>query len=245
MGAEASLPALPSVRFGNRMMSVVLLVGWALLVRAAWTDPTFMVGQTTVEGAALMSPAQVQSIANMRGLHIFGVDPQAVEQRLESYAEIDAAQVQVKFPAEVTIGIEERQPIVEWNDGGKTWWLSASGVAFIQRSDQAPLASVRAENPVLNITQDALEPAIDPAVLWSAVALTERLPYATDLSYSMDGGLGFYDPRGWRVSFGSGDDMDIKIVLYEALARRLVDSGAAIEHVSVEDPSSPYYKLTR
>jgi cell division protein FtsQ len=245
MGTEASLPALPSVRFGNRMMSIILLAGWVLLARAVWTNPEFSVRETLVEGAKLMSAAQVQSIAHLRGTHIFALDPQTVEQRLESYAEIDSADVHVKFPAEVTITIEERRPIVQWDDAGVTWWLSASGVAFIQRSEQAPLATIRSEEPILRITQDALEPAVDPAVLWNAVTLTERLPYASDLSFSLDRGLAFYDPRGWRVSFGGGVDMDIKIEVYESIATRLVESGAAIEYVSVEDPSSPYYKLTR
>lgn len=245
MGAEASLPALPIVRYGPRTLTLLLLIGWALLAHRMWTSDDFAIRAAAVEGAELMSAAQVQSIARLRGRSIFAVDPTAIEQRLTSYAEIDSAEVEVAWPNRVTITIQERRPIVAWDDAGVTWWLSESGVAFIQRGDLAPPVSVRAEEPVLDISQDALEPAIDPEILWSAVSLVERLPYAGDLSYSPEYGLAFDDPRGWRVIFGMRGDAEFKIEVYEAIADLLVDSGAAVEIVSVEDPSSPYYKLAR
>lgn len=245
MGAEASLPSLPIVRYGPRTLTLLLLIGWALLAQRMWTSDEFTVRAAAVEGAELMSAAQVQSIARVRGGSVFAVDPAAIEQRLTSYAEIDSAEVEVAWPNQVTITIQERRPIVAWDDGGVTWWLSESGVAFIQRGDQAPPVAVRAEEPVLEISQDALEPAIDPEILWSAVALVEQLPYASDLSYSPEHGLAFDDPRGWRAIFGMRGDPEFKIEVYEAIADLLVDSGAAVEVVSVEDPSSPYYKLAR
>ncbi len=245
MGAEASLPALPVVRYGPRALTLILLVGWAFLAHRMWTSNEFAIRAAAVEGAELMSVAQVQSIAGLRGRSIFEVDPGAIERRLTSYAEIDAAEVQVSWPNQVTIDIQERRPIVEWDDGGATWWLSESGVAFIQRGADAPLVKVRAEQPVLDISQDALEPAIDPHILWGAVSLVERMPYAFDLSYSPEHGLAFDDPRGWRVEFGMDGDVDFKIEVYEAIADMLVDTGAVVDIVSVEDPSSPYYKLAR
>lgn len=245
MGAEARLPSLPAVRTGPRAFTLLLLVGWGLLTHGVLTSPRFQIRSTNVQGVELMSPAQVQSIARLKGSSIFGVDPGAIEQRLVSYAEIDSARVQVRWPNQVTITIEERQPIVEWDDAGVTWWLSASGVAFIQRGDQAPSVRVRAEQPVLTITQDALEPAIDPGIVWSAVSLVQRLPYAIDLSYSPVHGLSFTDPRGWRATFGMDGDVEFKITVYEAIAQKLVDEGASVEVVSVEDPSSPYYRLAR
>jgi hypothetical protein len=97
----------------------------------------------------------------------------------------------------------------------------------------------------LEISQDALVPAINPEVVWSAVMLSEQLPYATDLTYSEDHGFGFDDPRGWHVLFGQSGDMDTKVTVYEAIALSLVEQGLSAVVVSVEDPASPYYKLTR
>jgi len=246
LGAEISIPALPRLGIGRRTLTLLLLLAWLLTARRAWISEEFRINDVTVEGAGLLSEAQIESIARLNGSHIFALDPQAATQRLVSYPEIDAAEVRLQWPGnKVTITVEERRPIVEWHDGGKTWWLSASGVAFIQRQPYKAMVEVTSLEPVLEISQDALVPAIDPELLWSAVTLSEQLPYATDLTYSADHGFGFDDPRGWNVIFGQGGDMDTKVAVYEAIALSLVEQGLNAVEVSVEDPASPYYKLTR
>ncbi|MFQ5941983.1 MAG: cell division protein FtsQ/DivIB [Anaerolineales bacterium] len=246
LGAEISLPAFPRLRIGKRTLTLLLLLAWLMTAYRAWVSDEFRISAVTVEGAGLLSAAQIESIARLHGSHIFALDTRAAEQRLLAYPEIDGAQVRFQWPGnKVTIEVEERRPIVEWNDGGDTWWLSASGVAFIQRQPYKAMVEVSSAEPVLEISQDALAPAIDPAVLWSAVMLSEQLPYATDLTYSSDHGFGFDDPRGWHVLFGHRGDMETKVKVYEAIALSLVEQGQGAVLVSVENPVSPYYKLTR
>ena len=246
LGAEISLPALPRLRLGRRTLTVLLLLGWLITAHRAWVSDQFRINDVSIEGAGLLSAAQIESIARVRGSHVFAMDPGIAEQRLVSYPEIDAAEVRLQWPGnKVTIQVEERRPIVEWHDGGKTWWLSASGVAFIQRQPYKAMVEVSSSEPVLEISQDALVPAINPEVLWSAVMLSEQLPYATNLTYNADHGFGFDDPRGWKVLFGDRGDIDTKVKVYEAIALSLVERGLAAVLVSVEDPVSPYYKLTR
>ena len=245
-GAEITLPALPRLSLGRRTLTVLLLVAWMMTAYRAWVSDQFRINDVTIEGSGLLSSAQIESIARVRGSHIFALDPRTAEQRLVSYPEIDAADVRLQWPGnKVTIQVEERRPIVEWHDGGKTWWLSASGIAFIQRQPYKAMVEVSSVEPVLEISQDALVPAIDPEVLWSAVMLSEQLPYATHLTYSSDHGFGFEDPRGWQVLFGHSGDIDIKVKVYEAIALSLEEQGLRPILVSVEDPVSPYYKLAR
>ena len=245
VGAELSLPALPALRLGPRALSAVLLGLWALTIHAAWTGARFKITEIGIEGTKLMSEAQVRSIAHLRGLPSFAVDPQAVEQRLESYAEIDGAQVRVRWPNQVTIEVQERRPIVEWQDGTQVWWLNASGVAFIQREPYPGLVRVVAEQPVLEIDEDALLPAILPEVLWEAVTVAEQLPHIGDLTYSPIHGIGFEDPRGWTVTVGQGGDLDAKLEVYAALTGQLMEDGVKVLSVNIEDPSAPYYKVMR
>ena len=246
LGAEISIPALPKLRAGRRTLTLLLLFAWLMTAHKAWVSDDFRINDVTVGGAGLLSEAQIESIARIRGSHVFAMDPKAAEQRLISHPEIDAADVRLQWPGnKVTIQVEERRPIVEWHDAGKTWWLSASGVAFIQRQPYKAMVEVSSSEPVLEISQDALVPAIDREVLWSAVMLSERLPYATNLSYSPDHGFGFEDPRGWKVLFGHSGDIDTKVKVYEAIALSLVEQGLGAILVSIEDPASPYYKLTR
>ena len=245
VGAELSLPALPALRMGARALTAVLLGLWALTVHSAWTGAVFEVTEIRIEGANLMSEAQIRSISQLRGLPSFAVDPQAVEQRLESYGEIDGAQLRVRWPNQVTIEVQERRPIVEWQDGTQVWWLNASGVAFIQREPYPGLVRVVAEQPVLEIDEDALLPAILPEVLWEAVAVAEQLPHIGDLTYSPIHGIGFEDPRGWKVLVGQGGDLESKLQVYAALTAALMERGVKVQLVSIEDPSAPYYKVMR
>ena len=245
VGAELCLPALPALRMGARALTAVLLGLWALTVHSAWTGADFEVTEIRIEGAKLMSEAQIRSISQLRGLPSFAVDPQAVEQRLESYGEIDGAELRVRWPNQVTIEVQERRPIVEWQDGTQVWWLNASGVAFIQREPYPGLVRVVAEQPVLEIDEDALLPAILPEVLWEAVAVAEQLPHIGDLTYSPIHGIGFEDPRGWKVIVGQGGDLDAKLHVYAALTAQLMERGVKVQLVSIEDPSAPYYKVMR
>ena len=245
VGAELSLPALPALRMGARALTAVLLGLWALTVHSAWTGAVFEVTEIRIEGAKLMSEAQIRSISQLRGLPSFAVDPQAVEQRLESYGEIDGAELRVRWPNQVTIEVQERRPIVEWQDGTQVWWLNASGVAFIQREPYPGLVRVVAEQPVLEIDEDALLPAILPEVLWEAVAVAEQLPHIGDLTYSPIHGIGFEDPRGWKVIVGQGGDLDAKLHVYAALTAQLMERGVKVQLVSIEDPSAPYYQVMR
>ena len=245
-GAEISIPALPKLRIGRRTLTLLLLLAWLMTAHRVWVSDEFRINDVTVEGAGLLSVAQIESIARISGSHLFTMDPSAAEARLVAYPEIDAADVQLHWPGNrVTIEVEERRPIVEWHDGGKTWWLSASGVAFIQRYPFKAMVEVTSDERVLEIRQDALVPAIDPEVLWSAVSLSEQLPYVTNLTYSRDHGFGFEDPRGWDVLFGDSGDIGIKVKVYEAIALSLVEKGQGAFLVSVEDPASPYYRTTR
>ena len=63
VGAEFSLPALPALRMGPRALTAMLLGIWALTIHAAWTGARFEVTDIGIEGAKLMSEAQVRSIA--------------------------------------------------------------------------------------------------------------------------------------------------------------------------------------
>ncbi|MGH2619000.1 MAG: cell division protein FtsQ/DivIB [Anaerolineales bacterium] len=245
VGAELSLPALPALRMGPRALTAVLLGIWALTIHAAWTGARFEVTDIGIEGAKLLTEAQIRSIARLHGLPSFAVDPQAVEQRLESYAEIDGAEVRVRWPNQVAIEVQERRPIVEWQDGTQVWWLNASGVAFIQREPYPGLVRVVAEQPVLEIDEDALLPAILPEVLWEAVAVAEQLPHIGDLTYSPTHGIGFEDPRGWKVIVGQGGDLKAKLEVYAALTGQLMERGVKVQLVNIEDPSAPYYKVMR
>jgi hypothetical protein len=245
LGAEIRLPAIPIIRPGPRMFSAALLLGTIWILTQVLRSPGLITAEASVSGVKLLSPAQVRSIALTAGSPSFLVDPKQVAGRLIAHSEIAAAQVKVRWPNRVEIQVEEREPFVAWNDGGRKWWLSRDGVAFLQHGEWPGLVQVTTEEPTLNITEDPLATAISPDVLVAATALSAQLPEAEALNYDPIRGLSFPDPRGWTAVFGSGGDMLLKVRLYRGIVDDLAQRGISATLISVADPATPFYRTVR
>ena len=72
------------------------------------------------------------------------------------------------------------------------------------------------------------------------------MPAETVLVYDSAHGLGWNDPNGWDVFFGVEDqDMDMKLLVYQALVDRLKSEGITPALISVEYLHAPYYRMER
>jgi cell division septal protein FtsQ len=219
------------------------LTAWAL--QSVLASGSFHVAEASVNGARLLSPSQVRSLARVDGDSVFLIDPQAVMERLLQEPEVGAAEVALGWPNHVEITIHERIPVVEWDDGDLTWWLSSDGIAFLGRGAFPGQVRVESEEPLLQITPDPLEPVVASSYLEAAVLLKSQLPEIEVLYADRDHGLSFVDPRGWRAYFGSGGDMVAKVRVYQFLVEHIAAEGIHPLLVSVEDPRAPYYSLQR
>lgn len=245
LGAEIRLPAIPIIRPGPRLASAGLLLVTLWVLSQVLKAPGMITVSASVRGNKMLTPAQVRSIAETAGLPSFMIDPQEVAARLTGHSEIATAQVGVGWPNRVEIEIEEREPLVAWNDAGRQWWLSRDGVAFLQLGEWPGLVQVTTQEPVLNITQDPLATAISPGALWAATALSAQLPEAESLNYDPIQGLSFDDPRGWKAVFGSDGDMLVKVRLYRTIVEDLTERGVSVTLISVADAATPYYRTAR
>jgi len=184
-------------------------------------------------------------VAQVDGKPVFLVDPAAVARRLEALPEVVKAEVKVQWPNTVAIQLEERHPMIAWNDAGRVWWISADGIAFLERGYWPGLVRVTSEAPVLRISGDPLGRAIDPSIVTLAAALSSRLPQTPTLTYDAVHGLGYQDPRGWVAYFGAEGDMLMKVRVYSGIVDQLLAERKQPSLVSVEDASVPYYRLAR
>ena len=245
VGVEARLPALPAVRIGPRLMTFILLATTVLGLVYAFTSPGFHVGRATVLGNRLLSQAQVRSIAQVEGELVFLINPEQVVERLMQFPEVLTATVRFGWPNRVEIQLEERYPVVEWSDAGRIWWLSSDGLAYIMHGSWPNLVRIVAEEPVLRISEQAMEPVISPEVLHAAMLLCAQLPEIEALQYDSEHGLGFVDTHGWKVYFGDEGDINQKILIYRALAEQLSDQGIQVAMVSLENESASYISVER
>jgi hypothetical protein len=245
MGAEVRLPGLPVVRPGMRLLTAALLAVAAWLLQSVLTADSFRVGEASVHGAELLTSGQVRSIAGVDGVLVFLVDPQAVEAVLLQQPEVEAADVRVRWPNRVEISLQERRPVVEWDDASLTWWLSSDGVAFLKRGEREGLVRLTSGEPLLSISDDPLAPAVEPEVLEAAVVLSTQLPEAQVLHIDRQHGFWMEDGTGCSAYFGFGGDMVKKARLYHFIRQYLEQQRIEPAIVSVEDVSAPYYTVQR
>ncbi len=243
LGVEARLPAIPSVRVGSRLLTIILLLSLSLAFVRVLTSKDFYIEQTKVFGNKLLSSAQARSMAQVDGNLIFNIDPEQVVQQLKQYPEILSAEVDIHWPNQVEISLVEREPLVEWHDGGRTWWMSADGVAFIQHGSWPDIVKVEAQAPVLHVFEDPLVPVIKPEVISAAVELSANLPEIEILSYDPIYGLGFEESNGRVVHFGFEGDMAVKVQMYRKLVERLSARNTNQVEIFLVNQDRPFYRL--
>ena len=242
---EVRLPVPPTFRLRDRMMTAVLLAAALWWLGGVLASTRFHVAEAAVHGNTLLSASQIRSIAQVDGELIFTINTEEVARRLQALPEVSATAVEVGWPNSVEIRVQERQPIVAWNDAGRTWWLNSDGTGIVERDAALNLVQVETDEPFLQISEDALSPVIEPSLLQAAVALKELLPEADRLQYDRHYGLGYEDSRGYLVYFGAEGDMALKIRIYEAIVAKLDGEGYPVDMVNVADPSAPYFLLVR
>ncbi|MGD2059197.1 MAG: FtsQ-type POTRA domain-containing protein [Anaerolineales bacterium] len=242
-GAEIQVRVIPSGFLGARVFSMGLIVFAILSLLQFTRAERFKVTLPEVEGAQMLSTAQVRSLASIEGQSVFFLDPMQIESRLEEAAEVKNSKVRFQWPNVVSIELEERTPVAAWNDGGRIWWLSDDGIAYIQHGERNDLIQISSDAGTLNLSSDELAPAIDPTVLEGVTELQAQLPAVNNWNYDDDHGLGFVDASGRQVYLGNGSMASQKAKAYLAIADKLDSEQIQATVISVTDHNAPYYSV--
>lgn len=261
-GAEVRLPALPAVHPGWRLLSGALTAGLLALVFMLWNLPMFQLEAARLSGAQRLTAHDINAVLDVSGLRSFEVSAQEMEDELRTaFPELSAVSVRVGFPASLLVTVKERTPLLAWNQDGGTQWIDAAGIAFPARGDapeglvavdgQAPPAPVApaeaGADPAAAAAAVAAkepQPFISPALIPSILAMRAEAPAGVDLVYDPRYGLGWDDPKGWKVYFGlNNEDMSLKLQEYQAIVARLEAEGIQPKLISVEFIHAPFYRL--
>lgn len=179
-----------------RLVGAIGLVLLTSLLFWMLTDDVFRVTDASVrfEGLVHAEEAAVRDLlADIeRGPNIFRVRTSDIVAELSTLTEVDAASARVTLPADLTVQLDERDPVFIWSNGALSWLVDEEGMLFAP-ADEATAASVRttvtgAHADGVEVTADddtaVVEPespgiAIDPALeARAALPLVEdgRLP---------------------------------------------------------------------
>lgn len=226
------LPARP------KMVALGMLVVLASILYAFFDTDYFYVFQFNIVGTRLLTYSEIEQASGLRGYNIFFIDPRAVERALVKMPEVKAARVTTRLPNDVTIEIEERQPIGVWLRGAETYWVDAEGILMRMRAQLPELPVVRdLDAGTLVVGQRA--PVNAFAALVALCAAMPDSPRA--LEWSSARGIAFTDERGWKIYLGTADDMPGKIAILRALVAQLVAQNARIRFIDL-GKGTPYYQ---
>jgi cell division septal protein FtsQ len=242
-GAEMQFAAIPAGSLGARVVSAaILILAIGSLLRFARSE-RFKVGEVSVDGIEMLTASQIRSLASIEGRSIFFLDPVEIQKQVEEAAEVTSAMVKMAWPNRVDVQVQERYPVVAWNDAGRIWWLSSDGVAYVQHGDNQDLIQISSEQTSLQVKEEAGDPVVDPSLLRAVASLSKHLPDVQSWIFDMDHGLGFIDTQGWQVYFGTSGDMPMKVRMYRTIADQLASENIPATMISVEDQAAPYYAV--
>ena len=240
-GAEIRLPSFPAIRNRTRLFSGILSAALLVSLILLLNSPLFQVSNLAIEGVQRFSQEEISRAASLRGKSIFFVDPQRVKKDLQlTYPGLTEIMVDVDWPAAVSIRIEERDPVMAWNHEGHLRWVDARGVAFEPHGSGKDIITV--SSPVLPPTLE--HRFVDPKLVEAVEFLGGYLPQDAELQYDPDHGLGWRDPRGWRVYFGrNAGNLSQKMLIYRAVTETMESKGIQPALISVEYADGPYIRM--
>jgi hypothetical protein len=233
-----------------RLVSISVAVLLGIVIYLALSLPYFRVPNATVQGNNRLTREEIESVTGIIGQSIFTVQPNDVETRLRmNYPELLSAQVKVYLPNHVYITVNERQPVILWQQDGGYTWIDATGVAFRPHGMVAGLVPVQGliTPPIGTPAPDdpfAPPPYIQKELVDAILALAPTVPADSTMVFDRSFGLGWTDSRGWKSYFGtSAQDMPLKVRVYQSLVDSLVSQGKIPAFINVMYPDAPFYRL--
>ena len=222
-----------------RAVSAMLVIGLAVLLYLFLTMEAFFVNSVAIGGEKYLSREEIFRFSDIARRHIFWIDADDVEAQLERVPNIADATVLVGWPPDmVQIIVIEREPALIWEQGVRVW-VDVNGIVMAQREDRPDLLRVvvpDSEDPI------SVGQRIPQTIVDGALQLRKRHSNIDVLLYDSLKGLGYHDGNGWTVWFGTGEDMETKLLVYYKLVSEIQGQVQPGEIV-VSDPDRPYYTI--
>ncbi len=246
--ATAPSPTLRRIRWRvvlARMPVVLVLTGLIAGIAYASTDAKFFVYDAQIVGARHLEAEAIYDAAGVDEQNIFWIQPQEVARRIGEMEGIRAVGVRCSLPAQVTIDVEEREPIVMWRalTQEKDWWLDEEGVVLPYHGDvRSPETIFVVDSSERHLqVGDLLEPE---DMVGSVRQLAAALPEIKVFFFQADRGLSFsHQVNGgeWPVYVGSSEDLPRKIQVVQVLTDYLVTHNIRPRYVDVRWADHPVY----
>lgn len=232
-----------------RITSLIIALLFGITIYLAFSLPYFYVPQATVLGNNRITREEINLVTGVTGQSIFTIKPDEVQKNiLQNYPELLSANVNVYLPNHVYVTVAEREPIILWQQNSGYTWIDTTGTAFRPRGNAENLILVNAiDTPPTGIAdENNLTPYMQKELVDAITLLSTVVPANTTLTYTTADGLGWADPRGWTVAFGTtSNDMPLKIHVYQSLVDALTAQRKNPIYINVVHPDGPFYRMAQ
>jgi len=250
---QAPSISLPKVGLGPRLLSFVIVALCAVGLYYQFSMDPFIVRNASILGNNRVSLDQIAQVLGIANQPAALLNPGQIEYNiLENFPDIATADVEIDLPSRVVVTVTEREPVVSWQQDGQAMWVDAQGYAFPPRGDVPGLVTVSSTgappapaNVDPNQTIGA-RPFLPSDLSAAIVTLSPLVPEGATMIFDPSYGLGWSDPRGWRVYFGhSGGDASLKFQVYQSMLDYLTKNEIQPTLISVEYPDAPFYRVAQ
>jgi hypothetical protein len=237
---------------GWRLLSLVLAGMLSYAIYFMWTSPFFKVTSPVVTGNVRVESAEFVKTMAVEGKPAFLVVPAEIRAvLLNTYPEVETLDLDFPFPNKVNLEVKEREPVLIWRQGGQTVWIDLFGIPMMPRGQAGNWYMVTAEGGAVG--PEAIDPVNQPGqykpvvstdLILTILNLANMTPAGTSIAYDVRYGLGWVDPKGWKVYFGfNTDNLDSKLAQYAGIVANLDRQGIQPKIISVQYPYAPFYRL--
>jgi len=246
---DVRAPTLTLPQLGPRWISAGLTLLLGFMLYTLWTASTFKVSAANVSGNERLTVEDITGGLGIAGQPIFKAVPaQIVESLRTAFPDLESVKVHVSLPNRISVQLVERNPVLAWNQDGKTTWIDSKGVAFTPRGVVKGLIQVVSNGSPAGLEVDPTKSIhdqvfIEPDMVKAMMSLSPFVPEGVSMTYDPQYGMGWQDPRGWSVYFGQNtDDIPMKKTIYQSIVDTFIRQGIQPTVISVEYLDAPFYK---
>jgi hypothetical protein len=242
----------------GRLLALGVLVGAGWIVYDSASSDRFQVQSIHVQGNVLLSQAEVERAAAVRGANVFWIDRAEAAERVRRLPLVEHAEITPTLPDGVDVTIVERQPAAFWISGDQTYLVDREGVILKRVDAAAQQARACAGQPcdprlaalpaVVQLDGSPLTPGerVDAQTLETAAQLGRVLPTLGVLplgfDWSPDVGLEVPTGEGWRVRFDSAGDIEQQTRKLLTIREHLASTRTSATVIDVRFADRPYYR---
>ena len=265
---------IKKIHLSWRIISFILVILFSAVILVAWRSPDYQISMVEIKGLERISQDEVNNSFDILQKPIITIQPEEITQQISSvFPEFKDIKIIISLPNKVTVHLTERKPVIAWKVNETTIWIDADGIVLPARGQIGELITIESYSlPVFSYPKEKdgaeilitkLQPKrnywklppysmiwyeyhrlIDPGLLAAIVRLNTQIPSEKVLLFDSHRGLGWNDPRGWKIFVGFNlERINEKRLAYEKIASELINQGIQPTMVSVEYLHAPYYRL--